>query len=106
MLEQKFTFTRTDENVIERVIEDDNAAINHMVLRNGEALPEHYSNSNVYMIVARGEITLRLNEQEPHAYPAGSIVTIPYRTKMNVYNAQDIVTEIFVVKSPSPKKMG
>lgn len=106
MLEQKFTFTRTDENVIERVIEDDNAAINHMVLRNGEALPEHYSNSNVYMIVARGEITLRLGEQEPHAYPAGSIVTIPYRTKMNVYNAQDIVTEIFVVKSPSPKKMG
>jgi quercetin dioxygenase-like cupin family protein len=106
MLEQKFAFTVTDENVIEKVIEDDNAAINHMVLRNGEALPEHYSNSNVYMIVARGEITLRLGEQEPHAYPTGSIVTIPYRTKMNVYNAQDIVTEIFVVKAPSPKHMG
>jgi hypothetical protein len=25
-----------------------------MVLRKSEALPEHYSNSNVYMIVARG----------------------------------------------------
>ena len=106
MLEQKFAFTVTDEKVIEKIIEDDNAAINHMVLRNGEALPEHFSNSNVYMIVVRGEITLRLGEQEPHAYPRGSIVTIPYRTKMNVYNAQDIVTEIFVVKSPSPRHMG
>ena len=106
MLEQRFAFAVTDEKVIERIIEDDNAAINHMVLRKGEALPEHYSNSNVYMIVARGEITLRLGEQEPHAYPRGSIVTIPYRTKMNVYNAQELVTEIFVIKSPSPKMMG
>ena len=46
--------------------------INHMVLGKSDVLPEHYSNSNVYMIVIRGQVTLRLNEQEEHVYPSGS----------------------------------
>jgi quercetin dioxygenase-like cupin family protein len=105
MVENEFRFTVTDEKVIERVLEDDNVGINHMVLRKSEALPEHYSNSNVYMIVARGQVTLRLDDQEPHAYEAGGILTIPYKTKMNVYNERDEVLELFVVKAPSPRVM-
>lgn len=105
MVENEIRFTVSDEKVIERVLEDDNVGINHMVLRKSEALPEHYSNSNVYMIVARGQVTLRLNDQEPHTYVAGGIVTIPYRTKMNVSNEGDEVLELFVVKAPSPRTM-
>ncbi|MBA1336065.1 MAG: Uncharacterized protein HPY66_2024 [Firmicutes bacterium] len=103
MIETKYSYTISSSKIIERIIEDDHAAINHMVLPKGEALPEHYSNSNVYMIVVRGNITLRLNEQEEHSYPAGSILTIPYKTKMNVCNTHDEVLEFFVVKAPSPK---
>ncbi len=105
MVENEFRFTMSNEKVIERVLEDDNVGINHMVLRKSEALPEHYSNSNVYMIVARGQVTLQLDDQEPHAYAAGGIVTIPYKTKMNVYNERDEVLELFVVKAPSPRAM-
>jgi len=76
-----------------------------MVLRKSEALPEHYSNLNVYMVVIRGQVTLRLNEQDEHVYPVGSIINIPYKTKMNVFNQHDEVMEIFVVKAPSPKHM-
>ena len=76
-----------------------------MVLPKGEGLPKHYSDSNVYMIVTRGKITLELNDEEANSHPTGSILNIPYRTKMNVYNAQDEVTELFVVKAPSPKTM-
>ena len=32
MLEKQFNFTQTDSKIIERIIEDDNVAINHMVL--------------------------------------------------------------------------
>lgn len=105
MIENQYHYAISNEKVIEKIIEDDNLAINHMVLRKSEALPEHYSNSNVYMIVARGRVTLRLNDQEEHAYPAGSIINIPYKTKMNVFNDHEEVMEIFVVKAPSPKRM-
>lgn len=105
MIEKQVTYTVSQEKVIERIIEDDNVAINHMILNKTEALPEHYSNSNVYMIVARGEVTLALGDQEPNSYPSGSIMLIPYKTKMNVSNQNDEVLEIFVVKAPSPKHM-
>ena len=103
MIEKLYNFTKTDSKVVERLIEDDNVGINHMVLRKGEALPEHFSNSNVYMTVVRGTVSLKLGEQEEHGYSAGSIVNIPYNIKMNVSNKNDEVLEFFVVKAPSPK---
>jgi quercetin dioxygenase-like cupin family protein len=103
MIENKFLFQQTNSKLIERVIDDNNVNINHMVLPKGDALPEHYSNSNVYMIVVRGNITLRLDDQEEHVYPLGSILNIPYKTKMNVFNQHDEILEFFVVKAPNPR---
>lgn len=105
MVEQQFRYTQSENKVIERIIEDNNVGINHMILRKSEALPEHYSNSNVYMIVVRGNVTLQLDEQEPNTYPAGSIMMIPYKTKMNVSNQDEETLELFVVKAPSPRVM-
>lgn len=105
MIEKQYNYTITDTKTIERIIEDENVAINHMVLREGESLPEHYSNSNVYMAVIRGVISLCLDEQEQHDYRAGNIIVIPFKTKMNVYNTKQDVVEIFVIKAPSPKSI-
>lgn len=103
MIEKQFKFQLVNSKVIERIIDDENVNINHMVLPKGDALPEHYSNSNVYMVVIRGSITLRLDDQEEHIYPSGSILNIPYKTKMNVCNQFDEILEFFVVKAPSPQ---
>ena len=103
MIENKYMFQQVNTKIIERIIDDENVNINHMVLTKGDSLPEHFSNSNVYMLVIKGIITLKLDEQEEHTYPAGSILTIPYNTKMNVSNQHDDVLEFFVVKAPSPK---
>ena len=105
MVEKLYSFSLADGKVIERIFEDDNAAINHMILQRDDALPEHRANSNVYMIVVRGNITLQLDDQQPHSYPRGSLLGIPYRTLMNVSNQNNDVAEIFVVKAPSPTKM-
>lgn len=104
MIETKFDYTVSTEKTIEKIILDDNVNINHMILPKGEGLPEHYSNSNVYMIVARGTVSLELGEQERHNYPVGSILNIPYNIKMNVRNHEDEIVELFVVKSPAPHK--
>lgn len=105
MIEKTYPYTQGDSKIIERIIEDDNVAINHMILPRGEALPEHYSNSNVYMIVVRGKVALQLDDQEVHDYVGGSIIAIPLQTKMNVKNHYDEVVELFVIKAPSPKVM-
>jgi quercetin dioxygenase-like cupin family protein len=105
MTEKLYTFTLTDAKVIEKIIEDDHVAINHMVLRHDEALPRHNANSNVYMIVVRGAVTLQLDDGETHRWPAGSILAIPHKTLMNVSNQDDDILEFFVVKSPSPNLM-
>lgn len=103
MIEKKFNFTLTDEKTIEKIVDDENINLNHMILRNGEALPEHYSNSNVYMIIVRGTMSIGLDEQDFNVYKKGEILNIPYNTKMNVRNQDEEVLEFFVVKSPNPK---
>lgn len=105
MLEKRFNFEKTDGKIIEKIVADENVNINHMVLPKGEALPEHYSNSNVYMLVIRGNITLHLDDQDDHTYPTGSIINIPNNTKMNVFNDTCDLAEIFVIKAPAPSSM-
>lgn len=107
MIETIYDFQKLDgnvtEKVIQKVVDEDNAAIIHMKFTKGEGLPEHYSNSNVYMIVAKGSLTLKLGEQEPHKYEEGSILSIPYNVKMNVNNFDEDLLEMFVVKAPNPR---
>lgn len=105
MIEKLYSFTLSQEKSVEKILEDDNAAINHMVLPQGESLPEHYSNSNVNIIVIRGAISLVLDDTDEVTYPMGSIINIPYQTKMRITNSIETPLEFFVVKAPSPKTM-
>lgn len=103
MLEKLFSYTKSDAKTIERIVDDENVGINHMVLNNGEALPVHDANSHVYMIVARGTLSITLADQETHVYESGSILNIPYGTRMYARNEAGPVLELFVVKAPNPR---
>jgi quercetin dioxygenase-like cupin family protein len=105
MIETKYTFSRPETKVIERIIDEEAVAIMHMILPQGDRLPEHDANAHVKMIVAQGTITLQLGEQEGHDYTAGSILAIPYMTHMNVINTHEETVELFVIKAPGPKGM-
>lgn len=105
MIEKPYVFNNSEVKLVEKIIEDDHVAVNHMILAKNDRLPEHFANSHVYMIIVRGTMTLQLNEDAPHHYPAGNIVNIPYQTKMNVSNQQEDLLEFFVVKAPSPKSL-
>ena len=103
MLERIFNFTSSNSRNIEKLIDDDHLLINHIVLPKGEGLPEHYSNSNVYLVVIRGNMTLKLDEQDSHSYTCGQIINIPYHTKMKKNNFHEEVLEFFVIKAPNPR---
>ena len=103
MIEQVFKLCNGNEKVIERVISDENVHYLHMVFNKKEGLPEHFSNSNVYMTVLRGKLSIGLSEQETHEYEAGTMLKIPFQTKMNVRNLHAETLELIVVKAPAPK---
>ena len=109
MLETKYDFVVAekdlDERVIEKIVDDDNVVINHMLLVKDSGMPEHYSNSHVYMIIVSGEMTIKLNEMEPRIYSKGSILNIPFNTKMKINNFSEELLEFFVVKAPNPRDM-
>ena len=102
MIETVHHYSITDEKVIERIVQNDHVHINHVVLGSGEALPVHEANAHAHLIVIRGAVTLKLNDQEARAYPAGSIVSVPRGARMNVFNQGDAVLAFFIVKAPGP----
>lgn len=104
MVEQVFKLTKGNEKAVEKIIFDDNVHYLHMVFNKDEGLPEHFSNSNVYMTVIRGTLSIGLDEQEIHEYGSGTLLKIPYQTKMNVKNLHTDTLELIIVKAPAPKK--
>jgi len=103
MVEQVFTMTLGNEKTVQKLIQDENVHYIHMIFNENEGLPEHYSNSTVYMTVLRGKLSIQLNEQEVHEYSAGNVLKIPFQSKMNVRNFHEETLELIVVKAPAPK---
>ena len=104
MIEQVFHLSQGNEKTIEKVIIDEDIHYMHMILNNGEGLPEHDSNAkSVYMTVVWGRLSAKLGEQEVHEYPAGTVLKIPFRTKMNIRNLHEDTLELIVVKAPAPQ---
>lgn len=104
MIEKEYNFkTSSNTKLIEKIISDENVDLNHVLFYKDDALPEHYSNSNVYLIIVSGKISVQLDNQDTHIYQAGSIVNVPYKTKMNISNRHEELLEFFIVKAPSPK---
>jgi quercetin dioxygenase-like cupin family protein len=102
MIEQEYKLSTGNKKVIEKVIFDENVHYLHMIFNMNEGLPEHFSNSNVYMTVIRGKLSIGLNDQEIHEYDAGTLLKIPFQTRMNVKNLYAETLELIVVKAPAP----
>jgi quercetin dioxygenase-like cupin family protein len=102
MIEQVFTLSRGTEKTIEKIVFDENVNYLHMILNQDEGLPVHFSNSNVYMTVIRGRLSIKLDEQDTPEYEEGALLKIPIQTKMDVKNLHPELLELIVVKAPAP----
>ena len=102
-METIYKFKNSSSKLIEKIVDDDFSAINHVILSAGDSLPEHYSNSNTYFIIVQGTMALRMGEDKGKSYEKGSIIYIPYNIKMNVANGSSAILEFFIVKAPNPK---
>ena len=104
MIEQVFKLAEGNGKAIEKILFDENVHYLHMVFPQNEGLPEHFSNSNVYMTVVRGKLSIGLGGQEIREYTSGTLLKIPFKTKMNVRNLHVDTLELIVIKAPAPEK--
>ncbi|MCK9225964.1 MAG: cupin domain-containing protein [Candidatus Muirbacterium halophilum] len=102
MIEKVFKMTIGNKKTIEKVIMDENIHYMHMILNNGEFLPDHFTNSTVYMTVVRGILSIDLEDNGFNKYEAGTILKIPFNKKMRVHNQDEQTLELIVVKAPAP----
>lgn len=105
MIENVFTLSKGPNRTVEKVIQDENLDYIHMRFIKDEGLPIHYSNSNVYMTVLQGKLSITLNNQVTHTYPTGTLLKIPYHTQMHVRNLHEEVLTLIVIKAPAPKNI-
>lgn len=102
MSKQIYELGKGDERAIEKVLFDENIHYLHMVFPQNEGLPVHNANSTVYMTVVRGTLSIGLNDEVVEQHPAGTLLKIPFQTKMDVKNRGEEILELIVVKSPAP----
>ncbi len=103
MIEQIFMFTRGDARVTEPVVRDENLHYMHVILSRNDRLPVHESNAVTYMTVLRGMISIGLADQPMHNYCVGTVLKIPFGTKMDIQNTSEDTLEFTIVKAPAPK---
>ncbi|MBN2337563.1 MAG: cupin domain-containing protein [Acidobacteria bacterium] len=106
MIEQTYDYATADDRKIEILVERDGAQINHAVMPPGEGLPEHFSNSDVSLVIIRGIMSAQLGDQEAHIYAKGKILDIPHNIRMNIRNGGSDILEFFIVKAPHPRNYG
>lgn len=102
-METVYSFGKSPAKLIEKIIDDDPVMINHIILNKDDFVPKHKSNSNVYIIVVKGTISILLEGRHVVEQQEGKILAIPYGLDMEISNKQDTQLEFFVVKSPSPR---
>jgi quercetin dioxygenase-like cupin family protein len=83
---------------VERLVEDPQFHLVHMIFNTDEGLPIHPAHANLYMTVLSGSLSIQLNDEPLLIVKAKSVVKIPFGTVMNVRNLHPEQLELLVIK--------
>ncbi|HOW43519.1 MAG TPA: hypothetical protein PLF03_07615 [Candidatus Omnitrophota bacterium] len=73
-------------------------------LRPGQSIPAHNANSNVHILVVRGEVVINLNGTE-HGAQEGALIPVVFKTAMNIMNRSNKDASFLIIKTPNPTEM-
>lgn len=102
---QAHQLTDTDSELFENLVNSDPVMINHVVIAPNEGFDAHHTDSNVFIHILRGRITLTFEDGSHERFTGGQLLEIPYRTLMKLENADDDPLELVVIKAPNPQKI-
>jgi quercetin dioxygenase-like cupin family protein len=90
--------TASTTKKIERLVEDPQFHLVHMIFNPDEGLPIHPAHANLYMTVLSGTLSIQLNDEPLLIVRAKSVVKVPFGTVMNVRNLHPEQLELLVIK--------
>jgi quercetin dioxygenase-like cupin family protein len=73
-------------------------------LKPGQSVPQHNANSNVHILVVRGEVAIHLDGLEIMARE-GALVPVLHKTPMNIKNKSGQDASFLIIKTPNPSEM-
>lgn len=90
--------TPSTSKKIERIVEEPQLHLVHMVFNADEGLPIHPAHATLYMTVLSGTLSIQLNDDPLLIVRAKSVIKIPFKTVMNVRNLHTEQLELLVIK--------
>lgn len=105
MSPERFSFSTGDASLRERVVDQPdrwNLLIAHVVLAVGESVPKHPTDSEAFVTVVRGTLTLELEGLAETQHPRGTVLHLAKGSPMAPRNEGTEVVEFFVIKTPHP----
>jgi quercetin dioxygenase-like cupin family protein len=93
-----------DKMGIRKLVDEKHLLLMQIALRPGQSVPRHNANSNVYLLVIKGDLTVDLDGSE-NLVKEGDLLPVTYQTPMIISNTGYIDATFLVFKTPNPGEM-
>ncbi len=88
-----------------KLVESDEILLMQAALKPGQKVPPHTANSNVHLLILKGEVIVDLDGSKIHA-GKGDLVPVAFGTPMYVENGGKEDATFLIMKTPHPRLMG
>jgi len=73
-------------------------------LKPGQSVPQHNANSNVHLLILKGELVVNLDGKDVNV-KEGDLLKVVFKTPMNIKNNSDSNATFLIIKTPNPSDM-
>lgn len=88
-----------------KLVDEKYLLVMQIALRPGQSVPQHNANSNVHLLVVRGDLTVNLDGAD-NQVKEGDLLPVAFQTPMIINNTGNIDATFLVFKTPNPAEMG
>jgi quercetin dioxygenase-like cupin family protein len=103
-LKEKEVFKKEDRGFA-NLVDEKYLQMNQVCLEPGQQVPDHNANSNVTVMVVRGEGTFHVGNEVARMAP-GKLLRVPFQSPMSIKNESRDRLAFLVIKTPHPNQMG
>ena len=87
-----------------KLVDEDYLLVMQAALKPGQMVPQHNADSNVRLLIIKGEVVVDLAGEKIKA-SEGDIVSVAPGTPMNIVNRSEEDATFLIIKAPHPRMM-
>jgi quercetin dioxygenase-like cupin family protein len=87
-----------------KVVDEKHLLVMQIALKPGQSVPQHNANSNVHILVVRGNLSVNLDGAD-NQVKEGDLLPVAFQTPMIIKNTGSDNATFLVFKTPNPSEM-